>query len=327
VWELVPKPKDINVIGTKQIFKNKSDEHGTVIRNKSRLVAQGYTQVEGVNFDETFALVARLESIRILLAIACYLNFKLYQMDVKSAFLNGMLQEEVYVEQPKGFVHPYRPNDVYKLKRALYGLKQAPRAWYDRLTSYLTENGLKRGNADTTLFIRRDKKDFVVAQVCVDDIVFGSTNDTLAKSFADEMKYIFEISMVGELTYFLGLQVKQTDKGIYINQAKYARNLVKRFGLENTVHARTPMVTNTKSGINPSGQPVDITLYRSIIGCLLYLTASRLDISFSIGVCARFQANPKMSHLTAIKRIIKYVSGTSDFGLFYSKESIVSVRF
>ena len=128
VWELVPRPKGVNVIGTKWIFKNKFDEHGTVIRNKSRLVAQGYTQMQGVDFVETFAPVARLESIRILLAIASHLNFKLYQMDVKSAFLNGMLQEEVYVEQPKGFIDPHRPDNVYKLKKALYGLKQAPRA-------------------------------------------------------------------------------------------------------------------------------------------------------------------------------------------------------
>ena len=144
VWELVPRPKGVNVIRTKWIFKNKSDEHSIVIRNKSRLVAQGYTQVEGVDFDETFAPVARLESIRILLAITSHLNFKLYQMDIKSAFLNGMLQEEVYVEQPKGFVDPHRPDDVYKLKRALYGLKQAPRAWYDRLTAYLTRSEERR---------------------------------------------------------------------------------------------------------------------------------------------------------------------------------------
>ena len=139
VWELVPRPKGVNVIGTKWIFKNKSDEHGTVIRNKSRLVTRGYTQVEGIDFDKTFAPVARLESIRILLAIASHLNFKLYQMDVKSAFLNG------FIEQPKGFVYPHRPDDVYKLKRALYGLKQAPRAWYDRLTAYLTEHDSKGG--------------------------------------------------------------------------------------------------------------------------------------------------------------------------------------
>ena len=164
--------------------------------------------MEGIDFDETFAPVARLESIRILLAIASHLNFKLYQMDVKSDFLNGILQEKVYVEQPKGFVDPHRPNDVYKLKKALYGLKQAPRAWYDRLTAYLIEHGFKRGFADTTLFIQKDKDYFVVAQIYVDNIVFDATNDSLTQYFADEMKAMFEMSMVGELTYFLGLQVK-----------------------------------------------------------------------------------------------------------------------
>ena len=138
-------------------------------------------------------------------------------MDVKSAFLNGMLQEEVYVEQSKGFVDPHRPDDVYKLKKALYGLKQASQAWYDRLTIYLTKHGFKRGFANTTLFIRKDKNSFVVAQIYVDDIVFGATNDSLAHSFADEMKAMFEMSMVGELTYFFRLQVKQIDSGIHIN--------------------------------------------------------------------------------------------------------------
>ena len=161
--------------------------------------------MEGVDFDETFAPVARLESIRIFLAIASHLNFKLYQMDVKSAFLNGMLQEEVYVEQPKGFIDPHRLDNVYKLKRALYGLKQAPRAWYDRLTVYLTEHGFKRGSTDTTLFIRKDKNSFVVVQIYADDIVFGATNDSLAHSFANEMNAMFEMSLVGEQTYFLGL--------------------------------------------------------------------------------------------------------------------------
>ena len=174
--------------------------------------------MEGIDFDETFAPVARLESIRILLAIASHLNFKLYQMDVKSAFLNGMLQGEVYVEQLKGFVDPHRSDEVYKLKRALYGLKQYLRAWYDRLIAYLTEHGLKRESVDTTLLIRKDKNSFIVAQTYVDDIVFGATNDSLAHSFVDEMKAVFEMNMVDEITYSLGLQVKQTDSGIYINK-------------------------------------------------------------------------------------------------------------
>ena len=139
VWELVPRPEGTNVIGTKWIFKNKTNEEGVITRNKARLVAQGYTQIEGVDFDETFAPVARLESIRLLLGIACILKFKLYQMDVKSAFLNGYLNEEVYVEQPKGFEDPTHPDHVYKLKKALYGLKQAPRTWYERLTEFLTQ--------------------------------------------------------------------------------------------------------------------------------------------------------------------------------------------
>jgi hypothetical protein len=163
VWTLVPRPQEQNVIGTKWIFKNKSDAHGTVVCNKARLVAQGYTQVEGVDFDETFAPVARLESIRILLSVSSYLQIKLYQMDVKSAFLNGILKEEVYVEQPKGFEDHQFPNHVYKLKRALYGLKQAPRAWYERLTTYLLDQGFIRGQADRTLFIRNKGEQKLIA--------------------------------------------------------------------------------------------------------------------------------------------------------------------
>ena len=162
VWELFPSPKDTHVIETKWIFKNKTDEDGEVVRNKSRLVAQGYTQVEGIDFDESFAPIARLESIRILLSIVCIMNFKLYQIDVKSAFLNGFLNKEVFVEQPKGFQDPHFLNYVQRLKKALYGLKQAPRAWYDRLTTYLLDHSFKRGQADRTLFVKRDEKSLIV---------------------------------------------------------------------------------------------------------------------------------------------------------------------
>ena len=193
------------------------------------------------------------------------------------------------------------------------------------MTAYLTEHGFKRGSANTTFFIRKDKNSFVVAQIYVDDIVFGITNDSLAHSFADEMKAMFKMSMVGELTYFLGLQVKQTDLGIYISQAKYARNLVKKFGLDNAAHARTPMTANAKLTNDPSSESVDVTLYRSMIGCLLYLIASRPDIVFSVDVCSRFQSNPKVSHLNAVKRITKYVGGICDYGLFYSNESNLSL--
>jgi hypothetical protein len=328
VWTLVPRPVEQNIIGTKWIFKNKTDEHGTVVQNKARLVAQGYTQIEGVDFDETFAPVARLESIRILLSIACHLGFKLYQMDVKSAFLNGVLQEEVYVEQPKGFQDPHHPHHVYKLKKALYGLKQAPRAWYERLTTYLLAKGFTRGQADRTLFIRKQGTHKLIAQIYVDDIIFGANLDSLAHEFSEEMKQEFEMSMIGELNYFLGLQVKQTAEGIFISQSKYAKDLVKWFGLDGKSRARTPMSTCVKISSDPAGKSIDPSLYRSMIGSLLYLTASRPNIAFSVGVCARFQANPKESHLTAVKRIIRYVNDTLPYDIWSSRETnLVVARY
>ena len=202
MWELAPRPENVHVIGTKWIFKNKTDKDGEIIRNKSRLVAQGYTQVEGVDFDESFAPVTRLESIRILMSTECTMNFKLYQMDVKCAFLNGYLNEEVFVEQPKGFEDPHFPDHMLRLKKARYGLKQAPGAWYDRLTHYLLNRGFKTGNANRTLFLKNDEAYLLVAQVYVDDIVFRVTINDRAIEFSEDMKKEFEMSMVGELTFF-----------------------------------------------------------------------------------------------------------------------------
>ena len=217
VWDLVPKPEGMNVIGTKWIFKNKSDEIGTVSRNNARLVAQGYTQVERLDFDETFAHVARLESIRLLLGVACILKFKLFQMDVKSAFLNGYLNEKVYVEQPKGFIDPSFPSHVYRLKKALYGLKQAPRAWYERLTQFLVNQGYRKGGSDKTLFVKDDNGRLMIAHIYVDDIVFGGMSNKMVQHFVQQMQSKFEMSLVGELNYFLGLQVKQMEDTIFIS--------------------------------------------------------------------------------------------------------------
>jgi hypothetical protein len=197
VWEFVPRPKQ-NIIGTKWVFRNKHDEFGVVTKNKARLVGKGYTQVERLDFGETYAPVARLESIRILLTYATHHDFKLHQMDVKSAFLNGPLQEEVYVEQPLGFEDPNFPNHVYKLYKALYGLKQASRTWYDCLKEFLLKDGFEIGKADSTLFIQRNGKDIFVCQIYVDDIIFGSTNDKFCEEFSRIMTKRFEVSMMGE---------------------------------------------------------------------------------------------------------------------------------
>ncbi|CAL8078553.1 unnamed protein product [Prunus armeniaca] len=279
--------------------------------------------MDGIDFDETFAPVARLKSVRLLLAIACHLKFKLYQMDVKTAFLNCILH--VYVEQPKGFEDPHHPNDMFQLKKALYGLKQAPRAWYERLSSHLLGNGYVRGSVDKTLFVKRFKRDVLIAQVYVDDIVVGSTSDLHVQEFIHVMTSEFEISLVGELNYFLGLQIKQSHAGIFVSQLKYAKHLVKKFGLEGAKYARTPMSTSAKIHRDLHGKSVDQTLYRSMIESLLYLTASRPNISCSVGVCARVQSDPKESHLFAVKRIIKYVSGTVECGLWYTYDTCVNL--
>ncbi|PNY01125.1 putative LRR receptor-like protein kinase, partial [Trifolium pratense] len=267
-----------------EIYKNKSDEKGVVTRNKARLVAQGYTQVEGLDFDETFAPVARLESIRLLHGVACILKFKLYQMDVKSAFLDGYLHEEVYVEQPKGFIDPNHPDQVYKLKKALYGLKQATRAWYERLTDFLVSQRYRKGGNDKTLFVKEKRGNLMIAQIyVVDDIVFGGMVDPMVQHFVNQMQSEFEMSLVGELTYFLGLQVKQMEDTIFVSQSKYAKNIIKKFGMENAAHKRTTAATHLKLTKDEKGVDGDQSLYRSMICSLLNLTASRPDITFVVG--------------------------------------------
>ncbi|GJW08064.1 retrovirus-related pol polyprotein from transposon TNT 1-94 [Tanacetum coccineum] len=282
VWELVPNPMDMTIIGTKWVYRNKLDENGVVTRNKARLVAQGYNQQEGIDYDETYAPVARLESIRILLAYACALDFKLYQMDVKSAFLNGFINEEVYVAQPPGFIDFAKPNYVYKLKKALYGLKQAPKAWYDRLKSFLIKHNYSMGMVDNTLFTKKKDSNIIIVQIYVDDIIFGSTCQEMCDDFAKIMHDEFEISMMGELNFFLGLQIRQLNDGIFFNQSKYIKEMLKKFGLEDSKPIKTHISTETK------------------------LTGDE-------------EEDPKTSHLKAVKRIFRYIKSTMHLGLWYPK--------
>jgi hypothetical protein len=292
-----------------------------VTRNKSRLVAQGFTQIEGLDFGETYAPVARLESIRTLLAFATHHDFKLYQMDVKSAFLNGPISKLVYVEQPPGFEDSKFPNHVYKLHKTLYGLKQAPRVWYECLKYFLLRKGFEIGKADPTLFTRKVDKEIFICQIYVDDIIFGSTNQSWCEDFSRIMTKRFEMSMMGELTFFLGFQIKQLKEGTFICQTKYTKNMLKKFNMENAKSIKTPMPTNGHLDLNEDGKAVDQKVYRSMIGSLLYLCASRPDIMLSVCMCVRFQANPKKYHLMAIKRILRYLVYTPYLGLWYPKGS------
>ncbi|GJY34456.1 retrovirus-related pol polyprotein from transposon TNT 1-94 [Tanacetum coccineum] len=223
IEELVPNPKDMTIIGTKWVYRNKLDKNGVISRNKARLVAQGYNQQEGIDYVETYAPVAILESIRILLAYACVLDFKLIQMDVKSAFLNGFINEEVYVAQPPGFIDFIKPNHVYRLKKALYGLKQAPKAWYDRLKSFLIKHDYTIGMVDNTLFTKKKHSNLIIVQIYVDDIIFGSTCQELCDDFAKIMHDEFEMSMMGELNFFFGFDVVSLN---FIESIKEARSRV-----------------------------------------------------------------------------------------------------
>ncbi|GJW21664.1 putative ribonuclease H-like domain-containing protein [Tanacetum coccineum] len=251
----------LSQVEPKKVFRNKKDERGIVIKNKARLVAQGYTQEEGIDYDEVFTPVVRIEAIRLFLSYASFKDFVVYQMDVKSAFIYGKIEEEVYVCQPPGFEDPDILDKVYKVEKALYRLHQAPKAWYETLSTYLLNNGFQRGKIDKTFFIRRDK----------------------------------------------GLQVKQKEDGIFISQDKYVTEILKKFGFTDVKTASTPMETQKLLLKDEDGEEVDVHLYRSMIGSLMYLTSSRPDIMFAVCACARYQVNPKVSHLHVVKRIFRVI--------------------
>jgi hypothetical protein len=302
------------------VWKNKEGENGEVVRKKSRLVAQGYSQKEGIDYEETFAPVAHLEAIRILQAFSVAKGFKMYQLDEKSAFLNGFLEEEVYVKQPPGFESVGFPHRVYRLRKALYGLKQAPRAWSGHLRGFLFSKGFEMSKVDKTLFLLRQGDDILIVQVYMDDIVFGGSSHSLVARFAEDMSKEFEMSMMGELQFFLGLQIKQAKEGTFVHQAKYTKDILKKFKMDDSKPLSTPMSTTTALDTDEDGEPVDQE-YQSMISSLLYLTTTRLDIQFSVCLCTRFQASPRTSHRQAVKKIFRYLRYTTELGLWYSASS------
>ncbi|GJW89441.1 retrovirus-related pol polyprotein from transposon TNT 1-94 [Tanacetum coccineum] len=263
------------------------DEENTVIRNKARLVVRGYRQEEGIDFEESFAPVARMEAIKIFLAYAAHKSFIVFQMD---------------------------------LKKALYGLKQASRAWYDELSTFLLQNNFFKDTIDPTLFIRHFD-DILVVHVYVDDIIFGSTNPRYTQLFSDLMKSRFKMSMMGEMTVFLGLQVNQSPCGIFINQSNYVLEILKKYGMETCDPIGTLMEIKDKLDLDQNGSLVDATKYHSMIGALMYLTSSRPNIVHATCLCARYQAKPIEKHLKEVKRIFRYLRGTVNMSLWYTKDS------
>nr|GEV12277.1 retrovirus-related Pol polyprotein from transposon TNT 1-94 [Tanacetum cinerariifolium] len=266
------------VVALEWIYKVKLDEYGDVLKNKVRLFAKGYNQNEGINFEESIVSMARLEAIRIFIANAASKNMTVYQIDVKTAFLNGKLKEEVYVSQPECFVDPDHPHHVYQLKKALYGLKQAPRAWYDTLFKFILAKGFSKGVVDPTLFIWRTSKHILHVQIYVDGIIFASTDPRDCDCFSNEMSSKFQMSMMGQMSFFSGLQIFQRPRNIFLNQAKYANEILKKFGLDKRDPVDTPMMERSKLDEDHSRIPVDQTRYHSMIGSMMYLTASREQV-------------------------------------------------
>ncbi|GJY41518.1 putative ribonuclease H-like domain-containing protein [Tanacetum coccineum] len=265
---------------------------------------------KGLDFvGEVFATCGQDWCIRIFLDFASYMGFIVYQMDVKSAFLYGKIDEEVYVSQPLGFIDPKCPKKVYKVVKALYGLHQVPKAWYATLSTFLLKNGYRRGTIDKTLFIKKNKHDIILVQVYVDDIIFGSTKRSWCDEFEALMKSRFQMSSIGELTFFLRLQVKQKEDGIFISQDKYVAEILKKFDFVSVKTASTPIETQKPLVKDEEASDVDVHLFRSMIGSLMYLTASRPDIMFAVCACSRFQVNPKTSHLSVVKRIFSDYAG------------------
>nr|GEU87892.1 retrovirus-related Pol polyprotein from transposon TNT 1-94 [Tanacetum cinerariifolium] len=325
VWELVPRPNKVMVFTLRWIYKVKLDELGGILKNKARLVARGYRQEEGIEFEESFAPVARLEAIRIFLAYAAHKNMVVYQMDVKTTFLNGNLREEVYVSQPDGFVDQDNPNHVYKLKKALYGLKQVSRAWYDMLSSFLLSHDFSKGSLDPTLFIRRNGNDLLLVQIYVDNIIFAASTLELCDLFANLMCSKFKMSMIEKISFFLGLQISQSPRGIFVNQSKYALESLKKYSFKFCDLVDTSMVEKSKLKEDREGKAVDPSHYCGMIGTLLYLTTSRPDLQFLICMCARYQARPTEKHVHAVKRIFRYLRGIVNRGLWYPKDSSVAL--
>ncbi|GKC95686.1 retrovirus-related pol polyprotein from transposon TNT 1-94, partial [Tanacetum coccineum] len=299
---------NIKPLTLKWLFKNKHDEENTVIRNKTRLVVREYRQEEGIDFEESFALIARMEAIKIFVAYVEHKSFMVFQMDVKTAFMHGTLKEDVYVCQPEGFIDVDHLSHVYKLKKALYGLKQAPKAWYDELSTFLLQNHFFKGTIDPTLFIRSFDDYILVVHVYVDDIIFGSTHPRYTQLFSELMKSRFEMSMMGGNEVFLVYKFSLLE-------------ILKKYGMETCDPVGTLMEIKDKLELlDQNGSPVDATKYRSMIGALMYIMSSRSDIVHATCLCARYQAKPTEKHLKEVKRIFRYLWGTVNTGLWYTKD-------
>ncbi|RVW71923.1 Retrovirus-related Pol polyprotein from transposon TNT 1-94 [Vitis vinifera] len=323
-WDLVTLPPGQSVVGCKWIYKIKTRFDGSVERYKASLVAKGFTQEYEIDYEETFAPVARISSVRALLVVAAARKWDLFQMDVKNAFLNGDLSEEVYMQPPPGL--SVESNKVCHLRRALYGLKQAPRAWFAKFSSSIFRLGYTASPYDSALFLRRTDKDTILLILYVDDMIITGDDLSGIQELKDFLSEQFEMKDLGHLSYFLGLEITHSTNGLYITQAKYASDLLSQAGLTDSKTVDTPVELNAH--LTPSrGKPLsNPSLYRRLVGSLVYLTITRPDISYVVHQVSQYLSAPRSTHYAVVLRILRYLKGTIFHGLFYSAQSPLVLR-
>ncbi|RWR75576.1 Zinc finger, CCCH-type [Cinnamomum micranthum f. kanehirae] len=314
-WILVPRTSNMNVVGCKWVYKTKLRADGSLERLKARLVAKGFNQVEGIDFSETFSPVVKPATIRIVLTIALAHNWDIRQLDVKNAFLNGHLHENVFMEQPPRFAHPVYPHHVCHLKKALYGLRQAPRAWFDRFSIFLLSIGFFCSTADSSLFICHGHLGPIFLLLYVDDIILTGNNPFFVTWVLDRLHQEFAMKDLGYIHYFLGIQVQRFPGGLFLNQTKYASELLEKALMHACKPIPTPMVQKLQPSTSANALFPDPQLYQSLVGGLLYLTFTRPDISYSVNYVCQFMHNPTTFHFQLVKRILRYVRGTITYGI------------
>uniref|UniRef100_H3GB73 Reverse transcriptase Ty1/copia-type domain-containing protein n=1 Tax=Phytophthora ramorum TaxID=164328 RepID=H3GB73_PHYRM len=323
-WDVVPLPKGRKAIGCRWVFRVKENQAGEIERFKARLVAKGFSQKYGIDYDETFAPVAKFTSIRIVLSLAAKYGLKLHQMDVKTAFLDGVLDEDIYMAQPDGYVNEDHPDHVCKLKRSLYGLKQSPRMWNQTIDDFMLKLGFKKCESDHCIYLKRDGQDMIFVALYINDFVLASSSDKILLDTKQALSKRFEMTDMGQLKYFLGMEIEQdvvTGK-MSMRQTKFAKDIMQKFSMDKSNPVKTPQDPGLKltKAMCEGGCKHDETMvnvpYRNAVGCLMYLmVGTRPDLAAAVGVLSQFAADPCPTHWQALKRVFRYIQGTKTHGI------------
>ncbi|KAM0986195.1 hypothetical protein ACFX14_013409 [Malus domestica] len=326
-WEMTILPKGKRTVGCRWIYTVKFKADGTIERYKARLVAKGYTQTYGIDYEETFAPVAKINTIRVLLSLAANLNWPLHQFDVKNAFLHGDLEEEVYMDFPPGCkMGPNMSNMVCKLRKSLYGLKQSPRAWFGKFSKSMKDFGCKQSNSDHTLFLKHKKGKVTALIVYVDDMVITGNDPEEKAALQHHLASEFEMKNLGALKYFLGIEVARSEQGIFLSQRKYILDILIDTGMLANKPADTPMELNHQLGEYLDQVPTNKERYQRLVGKLIYLGHTRPDIAYAVSVVSQFMHAPSEAHMDAVNRILRYLKSSPGRGLMFARHGHLDVE-